>query len=186
MIEIAVCTLDHRGLFAQLAGAIATCGASIVDAKAFTADDGFALDVFSIHDGEGAPLADEHRIARLGRIMARAAAGEKIGGPAATRRVGAPRAAAFQVRPRIEFDNEASAHATVIETQGQDRPGLLSDMARALFLEGLSISSALVATYGERALDVFYVRDAFGQKVTNFERIACIKNRLLAALSDSP
>ena len=71
----------------------------------------------------------------------------------------------------------------MIEVEGRDRPGFLYDIANALFLEGLSIASARVATYGERAMDVFYVRDAFGQKIVNTERLAAIKARLLAAVT---
>ena len=184
--EVSVCTLDHRGLFSQLAGAIAVGGGSIVDAKAFTGDDGFALDVFSLQDDDGAPFGDPHRIAKLERTMARAVAGENFFNPAVTRRVGAGRSAVFQVRPRVDVDNEGSMNATVIEVEGRDRAGFLYDIANALFMEGLSISSARVATYGERAMDVFYVRDAFGRKIANPQRRAAIKTRLLAAVTAGP
>ncbi|HEX3430859.1 MAG TPA: [protein-PII] uridylyltransferase [Rhizomicrobium sp.] len=184
--EVTVCTRDHRGLFSQLAGAIAACGGSIVDAKAFTADDGFALDVFSLHDQDGAPFGDATLVTKLRRTMVRAVAGDNFGSPAVFRRVGAQRIAVFRVRPRIDIDNEGSANATVIEVEGRDRPGFLYDIAQALFLEGLSIASARVATYGERAMDVFYVRDTFGQKIVNSERLATIKARLLAAVTAGP
>ena len=55
--------------------------------------------------------------------------------------------------------------ATVIEVECLDRPGLLYDVTQALFESGLSISTSMVATYGERAVDVFYVRDGFGHKI---------------------
>ena len=179
--DVIVCTPDHRGLFSQLAGAIAACGGSIVDAKAFTGDDGFALDVFALHDREGTAFGDSDRIAKLKRTMARAVAGENVGAPTVTRRIGAGRSAVFQVRPRVDIDNEGSSNATVIEVEGPDRPGFLYDIASALYLEGLSISSARVATYGERAMDVFYVRDAFGQKIVNPQRLAAVRAQLLAA-----
>jgi [protein-PII] uridylyltransferase len=86
----------------------------------------------------------------------------------------------------VSFDNEAAAEASVIEIEGADRPGLLFDIARAIHQQRLSISSAIIATYGERAVDVFYVRDEFGHKVTNVERIASVEKRLLQLLTDSP
>jgi [protein-PII] uridylyltransferase len=52
----------------------------------------------------------------------------------------------------------------------------------ALFESGLSISSAIIATYGERMVDVFYVRDGYGHKVTHSERLKSIEARLLKAL----
>jgi len=139
--------------------------------------------VFSLHDDEGAAFGDSWRIAKLKHTMARAVAGENVGDPAVIRRIGAGRSAVFQVRPRVDIDNEGSTNATVIEVEGRDRPGFLYDIANALFLEGLSISSARVATYGERAMDVFYVRDPFGQKIVDPDRVAAIKTRLLAAVT---
>lgn len=181
--EVAICTHDKPGLFFQLAGAISASGGSIVEAKAFTGDDGLALDVFSVQDAEGAPFGDGAQIARLGQMIARTLAGEASRGIAAVRRPGAPRSSAFQVRPRVNFDNEASATATVLELEGADRPGLLFEIARALFELRLSISTAIVATYGERAVDVFYVRDLFGNKLAAGGHRARIEARLMQVLS---
>jgi [protein-PII] uridylyltransferase len=47
---------------------------------------------------------------------------------------------------------------------------------------GLGISSAIVATYGELAVDVFYIRDIFGHKVLHPERLSAIEARLMKAL----
>jgi [protein-PII] uridylyltransferase len=63
--EITIYTPDHPGLFSKLAGAIAASGGSIVDAKAFTTTDGFALDVFWVQDADGGPFGDAARVARL-------------------------------------------------------------------------------------------------------------------------
>ena len=76
--------------------------------------------------------------------------------------------------------------ATVVEVEGLDRPGLLFEVTRALFESRLSISSAIVSTYGERAMDVFYVRDGFGHKVTHPERLKSVEDRLLKALEGAP
>jgi [protein-PII] uridylyltransferase len=40
----------------------------------------------------------------------------------------------------------------------------------------------MVSTYGERAIDVFYVRDGFGHKITHENRIAAVRAGLMAAL----
>ena len=70
----------------------------------------------------------------------------------------------------------------MIEVEGRDRPGLLYDITRAIFDSGLSISSSIVATYGERAIDTFYVRDGFGHKISHPERLASVEKRILSAL----
>jgi [protein-PII] uridylyltransferase len=180
--DVVIYTPDHPGLFSTLAGAIAVSGGSIADAKAFTTTDGFALDVFSVQDAEGGPFGDGARTERLRRAIAKTLAGEMLPRRALAKRKPKKRATAFQVRPRVNFDNDASAIATVVEVEGLDRPGLLYDVTHAIFESGLSISSAMVATYGERAADAFYVRDGFGHKITHPDRIARVKERLLKAL----
>ena len=82
----------------------------------------------------------------------------------------------------MHFDNEASQIASVIEVEGLDRPGFLYDVTQALFESGLSISTSMIATYGERAVDVFYVRDGFGHKIRHPDRIAAIEARVKAGL----
>ncbi|HXM00500.1 MAG TPA: [protein-PII] uridylyltransferase, partial [Rhizomicrobium sp.] len=180
--EVAIYTPDHPGLFSKLAGAIAVSGGSIVDAKAFTTTDGFALDVFSVQDAEGGPFGDAGRVARLRQTIARTLSGEIRPRQVLANRPRQPRTRAFQVRPRVNFDNEASTTATVLEVEGLDRQGLLYDVTHAIFESGLSISSSIVATYGERAVDVFYVRDGFGHKVIHAERLKSIETRLVRAL----
>lgn len=181
--DVVIYTPDHPGLFYKLAGGIAVSGGSIVDAKAFTTTDGFALDIFSVQDSDGGPFGDQSRIARLRETIAKTLAGQILPTAVLAKRGIKKRAAAFRVQPRANFDNEASATATLIEVEGLDRPGLLYDVARALFESGLSISSSMIATYGERAIDVFYVRDGFGHKVTHPDRLKAIEERLLAALA---
>jgi [protein-PII] uridylyltransferase len=183
--EITIYTPDHPGLFSKLAGAVAVSGGSIVDAKAFTTTDGFALDVFSVQDAEGEAFGDPSRIARLRQTIEKTLSGET-----SPRRVLAQRparkkrVAAFKVQPRVGFDNEASTSATVVEVEGLDRQGFLYDVTQALFESGLSISSSIVATYGERAIDVFYVRDGFGHKITHPDRLKSVEARLLKVLSE--
>jgi [protein-PII] uridylyltransferase len=180
--EVVLYTPDHPGLFSQLAGAVAASGGSIVDAKAFTTSDGFALDVFSIQDAEGGPFGDAARVERLRESIGRTLRGQSYPRQAIAKRPTKKRASAFRVTPRVNFDNEASARATVVEVEGLDRPGLLYDVTDAIFQSGLSISSAMVSTYGERAVDVFYVRDGFGHKVRHEDRLSSVRERLMKAL----
>ncbi len=184
--EIVLYTPDHPGLFSQLAGAVSASGGTIVDAKAFTTSDGFALDVFSIQDAEGGTFGDTARVERLRQSIERTLRGEVYPRSAIAKRPAKKRSTAFRVTPRIDFDNEASASATVVELEGLDRPGLLYDVTDAIFQSGLSISSAMVSTYGERAVDVFYVRDGFGHKVRHEARLLAVRERLMKALEGVP
>ena len=95
------------------------------------------------------------------------------------------RAAAFAITPGVSFDNEASETSTVVEASGRDRPGLLAALARALSDAGLTILSAHVDSYGERAVDAFYVTGQDGSKLTDARKRNALKTTLIAALEDA-
>jgi [protein-PII] uridylyltransferase len=181
--EIMLYTPDHAGLFSQLAGAIAMSGGSIVDAKAFTTSDGFAFDVFSVQDADGEAFNDRERLARLRQTIEKTLRGQVWPRRALAGKQQKTKASAFRITPQVLFDNDASQIATVVEVECLDRPGLLYDVTQAIFESGLSISTSMVATYGEKAVDVFYVRDGFGHKITHPTRLEAVKARLTAALS---
>ena len=184
--EIMLYTPDNAGLYSQFAGAIATAGGSIVDAKAFTTSDGFAVDVFSIQDQEGEAFGDAERLGRLRQIIEKTLRGELRPKRELALKMVRTKASAFTIKPKIHFDNEASRIATVIEVECLDRAGLLYDITQAIFEAGLSISTSMVATYGERAVDVFYVRDGFGHKIVHPARLQAVEKRLKTALAPAP
>ena len=174
---------DRPGLFARVAGAMASVGASILDAKIFTTADGMALDMFSVQEEGAGAVAGEDKLARLKRAIEDAVAGEAMPQPPhLPRSARARRLAAFVVDPQVSIDNQASEGFTVIEVEGRDRPALLYDLTRALGRFQLSISSAHIATFGERAVDVFYVTNRKGAKITRSDSLKRIRGRLLEAL----
>ena len=80
----------------------------------------------------------------------------------------------------VVVDNEASDFSTVIEVGGPDRIGLLYDITSALAELQLDVHLAKVATYTDRVVDSFYVRDALGRKVTEPAQVAEIEGALRA------
>ena len=92
------------------------------------------------------------------------------------------RSAVFSAEPRVLIDNQASNTHTVVEVNGRDRPALLHDLTRAFFDLSLTIAHARIATYGERAVDVFYVKDLFGLKIEGEQRFNRLRVALRAAL----
>jgi [protein-PII] uridylyltransferase len=182
--EMLLFTPDHPGLFMQVAGAIALSGASIVDARIFTTADGMALDSFGIQNADDrTAVTDPKRLERIRRNIELALEGQlSLDRALEGRRSLPPRADVFQVEPRALIDNNASRTHTVIEVNGRDRPGLLYDVAKTLKDLGMVISSAHISTYGERVVDVFYVKDVFGLKVTQPSKVRQIQRMLIASL----
>ncbi|MEO1313069.1 MAG: [protein-PII] uridylyltransferase, partial [Pseudomonadota bacterium] len=173
---------DHPGLFSRLAGALALTGANVVDARTYTTSDGVATPVFWIQDAEGSPL-EASRMTRLQRMIERILAGEVLANEAfAERDRVKKREKAFIVPTEITFDNDGSEIYTMITVDTRDRPGLLYDLSRTLTAAHMRISSAIVATYGEQAVDTFYVKDAFGLKVTATAKQDQLRKRLTDAI----
>ncbi|MDP6351770.1 MAG: [protein-PII] uridylyltransferase, partial [Alphaproteobacteria bacterium] len=185
--EITVYCPDHHGLFAGVAGAIAVCGAGIAEARIFTTTDGMAIDTFWVQTADGRAFEDTIRLDRLEATIARTLSGDfKPAAALAQRAVAGGRTAVFKVVPRVLIDNRASATHTVVEINARDRVGLLHDIARTLVSLRLSIGSARIATFGERAVDVFYVKDLYGMKVIQPARIDDIRETLVAAVAEAP
>ncbi len=180
--EIVVYTADQPGLFSKLAGALALSGATIKDAKVFTTSDGRALDVFYVQSATGAPFDEPSRFKALERTITSVLDGDLVPHEQMSRPKLRRREKAFSVEPQVLIDNQASDIHTLIEVSGRDRPGLLYDLTRALSELRLSIASAHISTYGERAVDVFYVKDRAGFKITAPAALAGIEKTLLAAL----
>jgi [protein-PII] uridylyltransferase len=179
--EVTIAATDRRGLFADLAYVLSAMGANIVGARVYTSQTGQALDVFYIQDASGAPFGGDNRGA-LDRLIGNLEAAARGEMPSLEQRR-APdtsRSAAFSITPVVTLDNDASRDSTVIEVSGRDRPGLLNQLSRAIAEADLSIYSAHVENYGERAVDAFYVRTATGTKLTD----AKARNALQTALAE--
>lgn len=174
--------VDHPGIFARLTGAVALAGANVVDARTYTTRDGCATAVFWLQDAGGNPF-EASRLPRLRAAIERILAGEIVAAEALAPKDRVPRRErAFQRPTHITFDNEGSEIYTIIEVDARDRPGLLHDLARTLAASNVHIALAVVATYGEQAVDSFYVKDSFGLKLHSEARREGLERRLRAAI----
>ncbi|MFT9099204.1 MAG: [protein-PII] uridylyltransferase, partial [Zymomonas mobilis subsp. pomaceae] len=180
---ISLYAIDHPGFFYRIAGAIHATGGTILDARIHTTRDGMAMDNLLVQHTQGGIIKTGEHLNRMMQAIEDAATSHirtsnKL---AALRPPLFWRGDAFHVEPSVFIDNQASDRFTVIEVNAQDRPALLHDLGCALFNARLTISSAHIATYGERAVDVFYVSDLLAHKITNQNRLKAIEKRLLAA-----
>jgi [protein-PII] uridylyltransferase len=178
---VTVYAADHPGLFYRIAGAISLGGANILDARIHTTRDGQALDNFVVADPLGRPFAETTQLARLKRMIEDVLTGKiRLADRLAARPLARRRAEVFAVEPNVLIDNKASNRYTVVEVAALDRPALLFSLTSALFQSRLTIHSAHIATYGERATDTFYVTDLTGEKIDNAARLKTLEKRLLA------
>ncbi|WP_414901011.1 [protein-PII] uridylyltransferase [Sphingomonas flavalba] len=179
---VTVYASDHPGLFYRIAGAIHLAGGSVIDARIHTTRDGMALDNFLVQDPLGRPFDDADRLERLRAGIEDALANRhRLADRLAAKPLARTRAEAFRIEPSVFIDNKASNRYTVVEVNAADRPALLNGLAHALFQSKATIHSAHVATYGERAVDTFYLTDLIGDKITAPARLRALEKRMLEA-----
>ncbi|MGH2722279.1 MAG: ACT domain-containing protein, partial [Actinomycetota bacterium] len=162
--ELTVIARDRPGLFSRISGVLALHDLNVVGAEAYTRADGVALDVFRVEAPSDEPprferLAEDARRALRGRISLDLRLAEKRTAQPGGRPAGPP--------PRVVVDNEASERHSVVEVYATDRIGLLYTITRAMAELEIDIALAKVSTYGEDVVDVFYVADTTGAKLTN-------------------
>ncbi|MEX0298691.1 MAG: [protein-PII] uridylyltransferase [Kordiimonas sp.] len=182
MTNVAVYAQDHPGMFARIVGALGVGGATIMSAKIHTTKDGMALDNFTVQDLEGHAFDSRRQLDKLEETIMQTLQGSvRPKEQLKHKRVFGSKDDAFEVEPVVLIDNKASNWSTVVEVNAKDRPGLLYDLAYALYGLKCSIQSAHVSTIGERAVDVFYIKDLIGQKISNKIRLRNIEDKLLKA-----
>lgn len=176
--RISIFTPDREGLFYRICAGLASAGANIIDARIHTTRDGMALDNLLVLDGRGQPYRDRRQRLRLARAVATAL--ESVAAPALPSAEPPRRTSAFEVAPSVAIAERASSRTTVVEVNARDRPALLAALAAAIHECDHTIHSAHIATYGERAVDVFYLTTAAGTKL-NRDQVAALRARLLEA-----
>jgi [protein-PII] uridylyltransferase len=181
--ELTVYAPDHPRLLALLTGACAAAGANIAGAQIFTTADGMALDTLLIQREFSEAEDERRRGERVADLARKALRGElRLREMVTALPKAKGRLKAFTVVPHVIVDNDSSNRYTVIEVAGLDRTGLLFDLTEALFRLNLNIVSAHITTFGERAVDVFYVTDLTGAKITTESRVAKINAELSQVL----
>jgi len=181
--EVTLLAPNHPRLLAMVAGACTGAGANIVDAQISTTRDGMALDTIHLEREFDHAEDEERRARKIATNIERMLHGEaRAADVVQSKKKPKSRLSAFTVEPQVVIDNTLSDALTVVEINGLDRPGLLYDVTREISDLNLDIASAHIATFGEKAVDVFYVTDLTGKKITSATRESLIRERLTKVL----
>jgi [protein-PII] uridylyltransferase len=176
--RVSVFTPDREALFYRICAGLAAAGANIIDARIHTTRDGMALDNLLVLDGRSRPYAERRLRGRLIKAVEAALTGAAPPPPPSAEP--RQRSSAFEVAPSVAIADRASTRTTVVEVNARDRPALLAGLAAAIHGCGHTVHSAHIATYGERAVDVFYLTRADGKKLGTEDT-----ERLRSALLDA-
>jgi len=180
-----IATRDMPALFSRITGVMAANGINILGAQIHTSKNGKALDILHVNSPQGFVITDESRWKRLNDDMRNVLEG-KVRVQTLVEKRRKSNLSIEKPKPRfptrVEIDNEVSIDYTVIDIYTHDKVGLLYSITAALSDLGLYIGVAKISTKVDQVADVFYVRDIFAHKITSEDKLAEIKNRLLAAI----
>jgi [protein-PII] uridylyltransferase len=184
---VKVCTWDRAGLFRKIAGSLSAAGLNILSAQIFTRSDGIALDTFFVNDARTGSLAGAEQRDAFETVLNQALTGEEADFQAliSRQKITRPVYQAYtgeRIPIRVRIDNDSSETRTVIETEAEDRIGLLYAISQTLTELDLDISTARINTEKGAAIDSFYVRELDGGKVLAPERHRAIDHKLRHAI----
>lgn len=176
---------DRKGLLSDVAAALALAGANIVGARIYTLKNGWAVQNWRLQSQEHKELDEDAVCGPIAGILRQTIEGTRDAAKEiAGRKSSYPtKAQNFTVTPQVFFENGQSDTFTIVEVIAGDRVGLLHTICQAFVSQGLNIGSAHISTYGEQAVDVFYVKDAYGFKIEHPVRLEHLREVLLDAIA---
>ena len=173
---------DRPGMFSRIAAVLALNGLDVLEAAAYSDEQGMALDTFRVKPG----LRDEVPWDRVVADLAKALDGRLALNARLRERARVYRRPLRRLEepgePQVLVDNDLSEVATVIEVRAPDEVGVLYRITRAIAEMDLGIWSAKVHTIGPDVVDSFYVRDRNGAKVTDAEYLVELERSIIGSL----
>ena len=158
------------GLIMQVTGVLAALGLEVLNAQIMTLADGTVLDVFSVNDSDCEGQPSDYRLSEVSQEIQAVVAEESSVDQVFERRRRMIFGRQFPTGRRpteVLIDNEVSDSYTVIDVFADDKPGLLFVLAKTLVNLDLSIHMARIGTRLDQVVDVFYVTNAQGDKISS-------------------
>lgn len=177
-----------RGIFSTMAGVLSSRGMQILAADVEVLSDALLLLRFTAVPPLKGPTPTDEMLHATAEAFIKAVDSDEP--PRFSRKWGeeAAEAATRLTRLPIEvrIDNKATQQGTVIEVFTFDRAGLLYELARRLHDLDLIIRCAKIGTYLDQVVDVFYVVDRQGAKITSDETLEQVRREMLAIAQSQP
>jgi [protein-PII] uridylyltransferase len=185
--DFTICTVDMPGLFSRITGVMAANGVNILGAQINTSRNSKVLDILQVNSASGVLIRDDKRWQKVQEDMRLVLHG-KADVAAMVEKRQRPSILTMRATPRfpttVEFDNEVSEGYTVIDVYTHDKVGLLYLITSTLTKLGLYIGVSKISTKVDQVADVFYVRDIFGHKIYDPDKLERIKHTLVEAIDE--
>ena len=169
---LAVATLDRPFLFSNICGVLSSFGMNILRGHAFTNPNGLVLDVFEFTDDERFLDLNPDAQTQVLRVLQDVVSGRAdVTARLRGREESILHARSQRIATVVHTDNNASSRYTILDIVTANALGLLYRISRVISQHGCDVDLVLIATEGERAIDVFHITKA-GAKLTDGEQQA--------------
>ena len=163
--SVFIYTLDRDHLFGLSTGVLARLGLNILDARLHTTHDGHVLDTYVVAETDNRPIDPGVRFPEITEQLRKVLSDPETSTVSVNRRV-PHRLKHFDTPTRVHFRQDNTGRRTLLELVAADQPGLLSMIGRIFAKRGILVDAAKIATIGERAEDVFYIKDRLDRPIT--------------------
>ena len=179
--EIFIHTGYNSNLFTIITTLIEQTNLTVMDARIFTSQDNYTLDTFLVLDADGSQLTDEMRIDELKEKLTHHILQPNIDTPDITTHI--PRAAKhFKFPTQVEFENNDIQNQTMMKVVAYDRPGILSEIGTAMNACNVTLHKAKIATFGEKAEDIFFITNIEGGAISDPKQLECLEKKIIEGL----
>ena len=156
---------------------------SVLDAIIFTSKDYYTLNTFLVLEADGSQLNDEERITELKDKLTQYI--KQTATTTSNIEQHIPRAAKhFKFPTRVSFENNEIQKQTMMKVIAYDRPGILTQIGTAMHSCKIRLHKAKVATYGEKAEDIFFITNENGKIVSSKEQLNCLEKTIIEGLDN--
>lgn len=175
--EIFIHTEYHSNLFTIITTLIEQMNLTVMDARIFTSKDEFTLDTFLVLDADGSELTDTQRMDELTEKLAYHITQPETSTPGITNHI-ARAAKHFKFPTQVSFDNSEVQNQTIMKVIAYDRPGLLSKIGASMHACEVTLHKAKIATFGEKAEDIFFITNEQGNAVSEPKILQCLEETI--------
>jgi len=167
----------HDHLFAIVTTVLDQVGLSIVDARIIASCDGYTLDTYIVLEEDGTPIKSAYRIEEVRETLHRHLNAPDTLPPPVRRQVGR-QLKHFPLPTEVLFRDDTGNGRTVMEVVSADRPGLLSRVAQAMLACKVRLQNAKIATFGERAEDIFFITADDNRAIDDKSQFTCLTKEI--------
>lgn len=181
--EIFIYMRDRDYIFATTTRVMEQLGLDIHDARIITSSSGFVLDTYIVLEQSGEFIDGRKRADEISEALRRALLNIDKLPPIKSNRLAERKLRHFSIPTRIEFTTDEPNNRTILLVSAADRPGLLSRVGLALRFCGARLQGAKIATYGERAEDIFFITTPDNNKpISDHIKFECLRNSITESL----